>query len=263
MADKKDIKEEIKEEVKEAAKEEVKEEAAAVAEEATETAAAAEAKLLTSTENKRKKKAERRDAKAARKEANKIEEKKSRPNNILIAILIFGVVIVMFGFSWGYNYFSKPASLEKYIEDNGGEDAYGSLYLDEHTTGSLTSEGNSMKLEITCTPEEEEADEFKEYYTSEEGEEYLKYMGAYFLTTMKPEVRGFGGDVTITFTLNDEELMNTTMTYKEAKDFLEELQEEAEKEAAEEAADDAEDTADDAEDDEVEVEVEEDAEDAE
>ena len=45
--------------------------------------------LKASTEAKRQKKADRRDAKAARKEANKVEEKKSRPNNIILAVMIF------------------------------------------------------------------------------------------------------------------------------------------------------------------------------
>ena len=48
--------------------------------------------------SKRIKKAERREAKAARKAANRIEEKKTTPNNALIALLIFGVVIAMFAF---------------------------------------------------------------------------------------------------------------------------------------------------------------------
>ena len=71
--------------------------------------------------SKRIKKAQRREAKAARKAANKIEEKKSRPNNALIALLIFGVLVGMFAFVLGYNYFSKPATIEKYIEKNGGK----------------------------------------------------------------------------------------------------------------------------------------------
>ena len=69
--------------------------------------------IKASTEAKRQKKADRRDAKAARKEANKVEEKKSRPNNIILAIMIFGVLIIMFAFAGGYNYFSKPANVEK------------------------------------------------------------------------------------------------------------------------------------------------------
>ena len=67
--------------------------------------------IKASTEAKRQMKADRRDAKAARKEANRVEDKKTRPNNILLAILIFGVVLVMFGVSAGYNYFSKPANI--------------------------------------------------------------------------------------------------------------------------------------------------------
>ena len=83
-----------------------------------------------STAANREKKRVRREAKAARKAPNLIEEKKSRPNNALIALMIFGVLVGMFAFVLGYNYFSKPATIAKYIEENGGEEVYGSIQLD-------------------------------------------------------------------------------------------------------------------------------------
>ena len=47
-----------------------------------------EKELKVSTEANRQKKAERREAKAARKEANKEEEKKTRPNNIILSAIL-------------------------------------------------------------------------------------------------------------------------------------------------------------------------------
>ena len=209
------------------------EEAAEVTEAAEATEEAAEAAEPAKVSSKRLKKIERREAKAARKAANKIEEKKSRPNNALIAVLIFGVVIAMFAFVLGYNYFSKPATIEKYLEKNGGEEVYGSMQVDELTTAKITAKGNSMTVEMTIDGSNKEAAELaKEYYTGENGEKQLKNISAYFLTGTKPETRAFSADIKTTVKLGDEELSSVEMTYKEAKKFLEDAQKEAE-EAAE------------------------------
>jgi hypothetical protein len=180
-----------------------------------------------STAANRAKKAERREAKAARKEANKIEEKKSRPNNLLLAILIFGVLIGMFAFVKGYTYYKLEPSIQSYIKNNGGKDAYGSMMIDQHTTASVTAKKNDMKIAITCTPDDEaEAKEYMDYYKGEDGEKQMKYIGAYMLTTMKPECRGFSASVAVTAKVNDEKANSVKMTYREAKKYLKELEEE-------------------------------------
>lgn len=182
------------------------------------------------------KKAERREAKAARKAANMIEEKKSRPNNALIALLIFGVVIAMFAFVLGYNYFSKPATIAKYIEDNGGEESFGSMMLDAYTTAAITAEGNSMNIEVTAASDDEEVSgQIRDYYGGDEGKENVEYLAAYFLTGIKPQTRAFSADVKAAVTLNGEEINKVEMTYKEAKKLMEEDEEEAE-DAAEDTA---------------------------
>ncbi len=242
--------------------EEVVEEAAAEAEESVEEVVE-EAPVKVSS--KRIKKAERREAKAARKAANKIEEKKSRPNNALIAILIFGVVIAMFAFVLGYNYFSKPATIAKYIEENGGEEAFGNMQVDGYTTAAITADGNSMTIALTADTDDEEAiEQIKEYYSGDEGKEQLEDLTAYFLTGIKPQTRAFSANAKATMTLNGEELNSIEMTYKEAKKMMEEEAEEAEagadadaedaeeagdaaEEAAEDVAEDAEEAAEDAE----------------
>lgn len=180
--------------------------------------------IKVSSANKRAKKAERRDAKAARKAANKIEEKNTRPNNLLLGIMIFGVLIVMFGFVKGYNYFSKDASIEAYLEKN--KDSYTNMMWDAYSTANITAEGNSMKLVVDSVVEGDLETELKEFYESEDGEKQLKNLAAYFLTNIKPNVRGFSGDITATVNLQGEELKTVSMTYKEAKKFLKDLEKE-------------------------------------
>lgn len=228
---KKEVKESVKKEAAEVKKvDDVKKEAAA---EVKAEAAAPNATL--------QKKRERREAKAARKAANMIEEKKSRPNNLFLGVLIFGVLVGMFAFVAGYNYFSKPASIEKYIEEAGGADAYGNLQMDEYTTASVTAKGNTMNIDMTAETEDEEAIKtIKESYGGDDGKEQMEDLAAYFLTSMKPQVRGFGADANVKMTLNGEELNSIKMTYSEAKKHLKEAEEEAEKAAETEAdADDA------------------------
>ena len=182
--------------------------------------------LKASTEAKRQKKAERRDAKAARKEANKVEEKKSRPNNIVLALMIFGVLIIMFAFAGGYNYFSKPATIEKYMTDNGIDQMYSGVPVTEHTTMTLKAEKNTVKIWLNI--DEDAPDSELEQYKGEEGTKTLKNMGAYFLTSMKPETRALSGTVKVKAKQGDESVNYVKMSYSEAKKFAKEAQKEAE-----------------------------------
>ena len=217
-----ELKEEVKEEVQEAA-EEVKE----------------QARPLSSTEANRKKKAERREAKAARKEANKVEEKKKRPNNGVLAILIFGVLIGMFVFVGAYNHFSKPANIEKYMEENNMADMYTDAPVDEYTTVTMKADKNTLKIWLKIA--EDAPEEVVEQYQGEDGTKLLKQWGAYYLTSFKPLARGFGAEVKVKAKQGDESVNYVRMSYKEAEKFLEEAQKEAEEEAeeAEEASGDA------------------------
>ena len=185
--------------------------------------------LKASTEAKRQKKAERRDAKAARKEANKEEEKKTRPNNIVLAIMIFGVLIIMFAFAGGYNYFSKPATIEKYVIDNGIDQMYNDVPVSEHTKMKLRAEKNTLKIWLNV--DEEASEEELKQYQGEEGTETLKNMGAYFLTSIKPQTRAFGGEVKIKVKKGDESINYVKMSYSDAKKFIKELEDEEEDEA--------------------------------
>ena len=185
--------------------------------------------IKASTEAKRQKKADRRDAKAARKEANKVEEKKSRPNNIILAIMIFGVLIIMFAFAGGYNYFSKPANVEKYVADNAIDQMYKKTPISEHTTMTLKAEKNTLKIWLNIDEDAPE-DEVK-LYQGEEGTDTLKNMGSYFLTSIKPQTRAFSANVKVKVKQGDETINYVEMSYKEAKKYLEDAQKEAEEEA--------------------------------
>ncbi len=200
--------------------------------------------IKASTEAKRQKKADRRDAKAARKEANKVEEKKSRPNNIVLAAMIFGVLIIMFAVAGGYNYFSKPATIEKYMTDNGVDQMYADVPVTQYTKMKLAAEKNTVKIWLNI--DEDAPDSEVEQYQGEEGTKTLKNIAAYFLTSMKPQTRALSGTAKIKAKKGDESVNYVKMTYSEAKKFEKELQKEAE-EQAEEETDEAETDADEAE----------------
>ena len=203
--------------------------------------------LKASTEANRQKKAERREAKAARKEANREEDKKSRPNNIVLAIMIFGILIIMFAFAGGYNYFSKPATIEKYMEDNGIAEMYTDIPVTEHATMKMRAEKNTIKIWVDI--DEDAPDSEAEQYKGEDGAKTLKNMGAYFLTSMKPQTRALSAKVKVKAKQGDEDVNYVKMSYSEAKKFAKEAQKEAEEgidtdaEEGAEDADAAEDTA--------------------
>lgn len=232
-------------EVTEAAGSEEKAEEEA-AENTEETAEDESEKMRASTERKRKMKAERREAKAARKEANKVEEKKKRPSNLLLAILIFGVLIGMFVFIKGYNYFTKPASIEKYMEDQGMAEMYTDMPYDEHSTITIRAKDNTIRMLIKVN--EDVTDEQLKEYTGDEATEELKEMGARFLTSLKPQTQGFGGTVKVGVKKGDETVNYVKMSYSEAKKFMKDMEKKAEEEAedAEDAAEEADDAADEA-----------------
>ena len=182
--------------------------------------------LKASTEANRQKKAERREAKAARKEANRAEDKKSRPNNIVLAAMIFGVLILMFAFAGGYNYFSKPATIEKYVTDNAIDQMYSDIAVSEHTTMTLRAEKNTLKIWLNI--DEDATEEEIAQYQGDEGTETLKNMGAYFLTGIKPQTRALSGTVKVKAKQGDESVNYVKMSYSEAKKFIKELEKEAE-----------------------------------
>lgn len=207
MAEKKEAKEvKAPKKTKAAVKQEIKEE---IANDESKT---------SRTERTRAEKAARREAKAERKAANVVEEKKKKMSNGLIALLIFGVLIAMFAAVWGYNYSQKEKSIESYLEKNGGKAVYSSIQLEENKTASITAEKNHMKMTINVKADD--ADKQTKYYKSKNGETEMKYMASYFLTTIKPSVRGFGAKTTLTVKVNDKKVKSITVSYREAKKVM-------------------------------------------
>ena len=174
-----------------------------------------------STLNNRAKKAERREAKALRKEKNKVEDKKSRPNNFIIFLIICLILGGIFGGVMLYNYMQKSPSIEKYIEEN--KEMYGEQEIYEGATMKYEAKGNS--LTITNTIKTEDADSFKEYYSSDEGKESIRQMAASQLETIKPNVRGMSADATMKVVVNGKEIVKEKVTHKEAKKILEKASE--------------------------------------
>lgn len=173
----------------------------------------------TRKDRNRAEKAARREAKAARKEAQKIEEKKNHLSNGILALLIFGVIALMFVSVWGIRYFQKDASIEAYIDANGGKDAYSSIQLSDEQTMSVTADKN--KLNIVLDVECENGKEDVEYYKSDEGVDQMKFMAAYYLGTLKPHARGISAKADCTVNVNGKEVQNTQVKWGDVKDILE------------------------------------------
>lgn len=240
---KKKVEAEVKEDVKKAKKsvkaeaEEVKEEVKAEAEEIKEEAKAEkvkapkktkaelnkEMKAAIASENEsrtdrnRAEKAARREAKASRKEAKVVEEKKRRMGNGMLALLIFGVIALMFLFVLGYNYSQKEASIESYLANNGGSETYSNMQLSETQSMSITAEKNKMTVLFDCKSKDD-----AKAYKGEDGAKQLKFMASYYLGTIKPEVRGFSASAHCVVKLNGKEYTTADVKWSEVEDILEE-----------------------------------------
>ena len=83
-------------------------------------------------------------------------------------------------------------------------------------------------MKIWLNIDEDAPDSELEQYKGEEGTKTLKNMGAYFLTSMKPETRALSGTVKVKAKQGDESVNYVKMSYSEAKKFAKEAQKEAE-----------------------------------
>ena len=171
------------------------------------------------TERKRAEKAANREAKAARKEVHVVEDKKRRMGNGLLALMIFGVVALMFAVTWGYNYSQKEASIESYIANHGGEEAYSNIMISEQETLSVTAEKNDMKVVLEVKTDD--ASEQEEYFKGDEGNNWMQYIGAYYLATMKPTCRGVSASANCVANINDKEAANVTVNWSDVDGILE------------------------------------------
>ena len=124
-------------------------------------------------------------------------------------------------------------------------DYYTDVPYDEHSTVTVRADGNTIKMVFKVA--EDTDDEHLKEYTSEESTEDLKEVAASFLTSIKPETQGFGGEVKVAVKKGDETLNYFKLSYREAKKIMKDAEKKAEEEA-DDVEDEAEDAADAAED---------------
>jgi len=186
--------------------------------------------MKESTKNNRLKKEERRSNKAAKKAKNTKVEKKTNPNNLLIFLLIVLVVGGVFGGMFGYKWFRKDASIQKYLnkEENA---SMKEMQMDEYTTLKLSAKKNDMKMQFivdTSDASKDELNSMEEYYKSEDAQDYIKYMASMYLINMKESTRALKPTIKYSIKLGDKVIKTEKLTYRMAKKFIKEQQKSAE-----------------------------------
>lgn len=156
-----------------------------------------------------------------REHKDKGRREQGRPNNKLIALLIFGSIAIMFIGVWGYNYSQLSPSIEKYIEDNGGAETFSGMEMDDNSTLSITAKKNAITID--CDVTSDDAENAKAEYEGESAEKNMKYMAAYYLISMKTNCRGLSSSVKYNVNLNGKTIKSIEMSHHEAKKFLDDL----------------------------------------
>lgn len=172
----------------------------------------------TRKDRNRAEKAALREAKENRKIAYTDEQNRARLSNAVLAILIFGVIFLMFASVWGYNYFKKDSSIESYLTLNGGFAAYQNIELDTNRTVALSADGNEMHILIKDTSKDKE--KRIKYYSTDEGKEEMQFVASYFLAIIRPDVRGFSASAVCTASVVGETAGSIEVDYKQVDDIL-------------------------------------------
>lgn len=166
----------------------------------------------------RAEKAALRDAKEDRKAAYSEEQKKAKLSNLVLAIIIFGTLFLMFIIPWGYNYFNKAVSIEAYIGNSGGPEAYQNIQIDENKVAALSADGNTMY--VTITDSSKDTDKEIKYYKGEAGQDEMKFISSYFLSIIRPDVRGFTASAVCTVNVGKKQAAELTVKYSQVKEIL-------------------------------------------
>ncbi len=140
------------------------------------------------------------------------------PNNLLIALLIFGTLALMFGVVWGINYSKLTKNIETYMEDMGGEDLFGDMEMDSETRMSVTAKGNKMEMTTKVTTDDAKA--AKKQYTSKAGVKETESAAAYYLYMMKSGCRGLTASIDYKVLVNKKEVQSGHISYHKAKRIL-------------------------------------------
>lgn len=148
----------------------------------------------------------------------KTQTKQSRPNNGLIALLIFGTLAVMFAFIWGYKYFQLTPSIEKYMEDMGGEALFSNMQVGDDAVMSITADGNKLSIVTNVTTDDVKA--AKKEYTGDDATENMEYLAAYYLYSFKSNCRGLTAKAEYKVNINKKEVNSISISYRKAKKIL-------------------------------------------
>lgn len=166
----------------------------------------------------RAEKAAMREAKEDRKSAYTEEQKKAKLSNLVLAIMIFGVLFLMFIIPWGYNYFQKDASIEAYINNRGGAAAFQGIQIDKNKVAALSADGN--KMYVTITDSTKDTDKETKYYKGKDGQSEMEFISAYFLAIIRPDVRGVTASAVCTANVGDKKAAEMTVKYSQIEDIL-------------------------------------------
>ena len=212
-----------------------------------------------SRKNSKENKAIRREERAAHKNQTTKEEKSSKPNNVLLGVLIFGIIAAMFIVGHGIKYFQKEATIESFLKS---DETYAEQQLDSESTMRITAKRNKMNVELEVNTEDKKyIKEVEDYYTGEDGTKNMKYFGAYQLSSIKPETRAIYADCHVSVKLNDEEIAKTDLTCFDADrivngTYYNDLEKDTEKEKSKDTKDEtSEETSEETEDEETALDV--------
>lgn len=166
----------------------------------------------------RAEKAALRDAKEDRKAAYSEEQKKAKLSNLVLAIIIFGTLFLMFIIPWGYDYFNKSASIEAFISNSGGPAAFQNIQIDKNKVAAISAEGNKMYVTITDSSKDTEKE--LKYFKGKTGQEEMEFISAYFLSIIRPDVRGFTASAVCTANVGGKKAAELTIKYSDVEDIM-------------------------------------------
>lgn len=172
----------------------------------------------TRKERNRAEKSALREAKENRKIAYTDEQNRARLSNAVLAIIIFGVIFLMFASVWGYNYFKKDSSIESYLTLNGGFAAYQNIELDDTRKVALSADGNKLYVVIKDSSKDKEAR--VKYYGTDKGKEEMNFVASYFLAIIRPDVRGFSASAICSASVGGENAGEVEVNFKQVDDIL-------------------------------------------
>ena len=160
----------------------------------------------------------RQAARAAEKKRIHSKDKQKGPNNLLIALLIFGTLAIMFAVVFGINQSKLTKNIETYMSDMGGEALFGHMEIDDETSMAITAKGNKMTITVDCKTDNEKKAIKK--YEDKDQIDSMEQSAAYYLYMMKSGCRGLSASVDYIVNVNKKEVQSIHLSYGKAKRLL-------------------------------------------